>query len=85
MSSSYWCERIEIVRQQIAALDAALLEFALDGGKQTVSLDTGQTRVSYTRSDIASMNRTRDSLLNQLAVLEVRTGKSGSFFGRPAH
>jgi hypothetical protein len=81
--STYWTERLETVKSLISALDQALLEFAQDGGKQTVSMDTGQSRVSYSRSDISSMKSTRSALLNELATLEVRTGAcSGSFYGR---
>lgn len=83
---SYWCERLEVAKQQLAALDQALLEFAQDSGKQTVSIDTGQTRLSWTRSEMGSMRLARESLMSEIATLEIRTGKSsGGFFGRPSH
>ena len=79
---SYWTDRIVTVKAQIAELDAAIS--ALSDGVQSYTLDTGASRVVKTRVDISSMSRTRDSLLNELSVLEVRVYGSGSFFGRPA-
>lgn len=82
--STYWYERIEIIKSQIAAIDQALLEFAQDGAKQTVSLDTGQSRISYTRADISSLQRTQERLLVQLQSLERMTGQASSgFYARP--
>lgn len=74
MSAMNWQDALARAIAQYEALDAALLAFANDGGKQIVSVDTGQTRVSYQRSEVQSMTRARDSMLSHIAVLELRAG-----------
>lgn len=82
-STQFLKDRIAAIQAQITALDGALLEFASNGGKQTVSVDTGQTRVSYTRSEISSIRSVRDALMNELTMLQVRTGTcSAGYYGR---
>jgi hypothetical protein len=71
--STYWLDRLATVRALIEAYDAALLALGTDG-VQSYSLDTGQTRVVKTKFDISSLKNTRNSLLNELAVLEARVG-----------
>jgi len=83
--SDFWCQRLEIAKEQLTALDQALLQFAQDGATQTASFDTGQTRITWTRSEIGSIRKARDELLSEIATLEIRTGRSsGGFYGRPA-
>lgn len=82
--ANYWEEQIEKTKSLIAAMDQALLEFALDGAKQTASIDTGQSRVSYTRADISSLERVRYRLMVQLQTLEKAAGKGpGGLYLRP--
>jgi hypothetical protein len=83
-TSEFWQNRLTTTLALIAAYDAALLALG-EGGVQSYSLDDGQTRVTKTRFDIASLGRTRDRLLNELAVLEVRLGCSrGSSYAGPS-
>lgn len=69
-SSTYWQERIAIVKALILKYDAAL--DALATGVQQYSLDTGQTRQTVTKANMATLRDTRQSLLNELATLEAR-------------
>ena len=86
MSKIYWLERIEKVKLQIEALDQALLAFATDGAKQSVSVDTGQTRISYSRSEITSIQRTIERLLIQLQSLEKKCDLGpGGLYSRPGY
>lgn len=80
---NYWAERLETVRALIDSIDAALFALTVQG-VQSYTLDTGQTRVNKTHFDIASLRTTRASLLNELAVLEVRTGCVSPKVARPA-
>jgi hypothetical protein len=70
MSSTYWEERIAIVKALITAYDAAFL--AMANGQANYQLDTGQSRVLVTRHNIASLRLVRDSLSNELVTLEAR-------------
>ena len=84
---TFWETQVTETQTLIVAVSQALLEFATDGAKQTVSLDTGQTRLSYSRSQIAELERTRERLLIQLLNLEKLTGiRTGtSHYARPAY
>lgn len=81
-SSTWWSDRLAKLRTMVDAIDDALLALSTDG-VQSYTLDTGQTRVTKTKFDIASLKNTRLSLLNEIATLEVRVGCSkGSTYGR---
>ena len=49
------------------AIDALVVQ-----GMQSYTLDTGQTRQTVTRFELASLQRQLDSLMNRLATLEAR-------------
>jgi hypothetical protein len=70
-SDSYWAGRIATVKAIIAKYDDALLQFSTSA-IQEYTLDTGQTRQTVTKANIASLRDTRSELLNELASLEAR-------------
>lgn len=72
MSRAFWLERIEKTKALITAYDDAVLALGLDGGVQSYTLDTGQSRQTVTSADIPSLNRMISSLENKLATLEAR-------------
>lgn len=73
---TFLAERIAKTKALIVAYEDALLAFA--DGRQSYSLDTGQTRQSVTRVQIPSLERTLAALENRLAVLEARCGRSNA-------
>lgn len=83
--STFWEDQLTATQGLITAINQALLEFALDGAKQTVSMDTGQSRVSFTRSQISELERTRERLMIQALNLENMTGQSSgnSHYAKP--
>ena len=70
-SSTYIQARITATKAQIEAYEAAILAFA-DGAQQSYRLDTGQSVVQVTRADLATLNKTIDTLYSRLAGLEAR-------------
>lgn len=84
MGVSYWCERLIKTKALISAIDDALLQFATSGGATSVSIDTGQTRTSYTKADTTKLASMRDHLLNEISVLEIKCGcRRGAHVARP--
>lgn len=75
--TSYWRDRIAIVKALILKYDAAL-DALSTGGMFQYSLDTGQTRQTVTRHNISSLKATRDSLLNELSTLNARVCGAGT-------
>jgi hypothetical protein len=69
-----WEARLTKLYAELDALDDALLAVATSGGVQTYSLDDGQTRVTKSKFEIGSMRRHRDSVQNEIAILEQRLG-----------
>jgi hypothetical protein len=75
---AYWLGKIDTVKSIIDAYDAAILALIADNGVESYKLDTGQSVQTVTRSSLTSLQRTRTSLLNELATLEARVyGSSG--------
>lgn len=69
--------RITVIKEQITALETAMLE--LDAGViQSYTIDTGQTRSTVTKGDIAKMQDMLDGLYNQLTVFCARLEGGGT-------
>jgi vacuolar-type H+-ATPase subunit D/Vma8 len=64
-------ERITATETAIAAYEDAVLAIGTEGVESYI-LDTGQSRQNVTKIDLASMQRTLDSLYNRLATLQAR-------------
>lgn len=82
MDATFLQARIDATKAQIIAYEDAAT--SLGGGVQSYTLDTGQTRQTVTRVDLADLNRTIESLYNRLATLEARRNGTGVVTGLPS-
>lgn len=83
MNRTYLAERINVTKALIEAYEGAVLALGATGGVQSYTLDTGQSKQTVTRADMASLNAILDSLYNRLATMEARL-YGGSVTVRPA-
>jgi hypothetical protein len=74
-------ERLEAKKASVAALDAAIT--ALQSGAQMYSLDTGQTRQSVTKANLASLIASRESLEAEIVNLHNRLCGGAAIVARP--
>lgn len=77
-------ERIEQTKMLITAYEDAALAVGVNGGVQSYSLDTSQSKQTVTRADIPSLHRIIDSLYNRLAILEMRLYGGSVTIARPS-
>lgn len=82
MDSEFLQQRIDATKALIVAYEDAVTAL-VSGGVQTYTLDTGQSRQTVTRLELATLNRNIDSLYNRLATLQARLN-GGSVTVRPA-
>lgn len=82
MDSEFLQQRIDATKALIVAYEDAVTAL-VSGGVQTYTLDTGQSRQTVTRLELATLNRNIDSLYNRLATLQARLN-GGSVNVRPA-
>ena len=83
MDRDFLQDRIDKTKLLIAAWEDALQALGDETGIQSYTFDSGQTRQVVTRSDIGTINRIIDSLMNRLAVLEARLDGRGVVTARP--
>lgn len=76
MDAAFLQERITKTKALIVAYEDAVLALT-EGGQASYMIDTGQTRQSVTRHDLAGMNATIDRLYNRLETLEARANGGG--------
>lgn len=81
MDAAFIQARIDATKAMIIAYEDAAT--ALAAGVQSYTLDTGQTRQTVTKLDLAQLQRTIDSLYNRCATLEARLNGSGTVTTRP--
>jgi hypothetical protein len=74
-------ERLEAKKASVAALDAAIT--ALQSGAQMYSLDTGQTRQSVTKANLAALLESREALEVEIVNLHNRLNGGASIVARP--
>lgn len=72
MDREFLTARIVVTKGLITAYEDAVLALSAANGVQSYTLDTGQSKQTVTRSDIASLNAMLDSLYNRLATFEAR-------------
>jgi len=84
MDQSFTIARITATKLQIVAYENAVLALGTDGGIQSYTLDTGQSRQTVTSADIPALTRILDSLYNRLATLEARAYGRSATYARPA-
>lgn len=82
MDSIFLQARIDAAKAQVVAYEAAI-DALVAGGVQSYSLDTGQSKQTVTRVDLARLHAAVDSLLNRIATLQARLNGSGVLIGRP--
>lgn len=83
MDVTYWVARIDATKVLIEAYENAALDLVA-GNIESYTLDTGQSRQTVTRVNIASLQRVIDSLYNRLVTLEQRAYGGATAMGRPA-
>ena len=83
MNAAFLQARITATQAQIVIYEAAA-EALGTGGAQSYLIDTGQSRQSVTKLDLADIQRTIDSLYNRCSTLEARLNGSGVVTSRPA-
>ena len=82
MDRAFLQEMIDAIQEQIRAYNAAILALTT-GQVQSYSLDTGQTKQTVTKNNLAALTATRQSLMNELCTLQARLDGSGSITVRP--
>lgn len=82
MDSEFLQQRIEATKALIVAYEDAVTALTT-GGVQSYTLDTGQSRQTVTRLEIATLQRNIDSLYNRLVTLQARLN-GGAVSVRPA-
>ena len=83
MDTEYLQSKITKTKAIIDAIDDALL-FLSTNPTQKYRLDTGQSVQSVDRFNIKELNETRESLYNQLCILQGRLTGNNVLIGRPA-
>lgn len=83
MDRDFIVSRITATKAIITAYEDAITALGTNGGVQSYTLDTGQSRQTVTRADLSSLNNMLDSLYNRLATLEARLYGS-AITARPA-
>lgn len=83
MDAAFINERITATKAMIVAYEDAATALG-SGGTQSYTLDTGQSRQTVTKVDLADIQKTIDSLYNRCATLEARLNGSGVVTGGPS-
>lgn len=81
MDIDFWKQRLAATKQQIIAYENA--SFALAGGVQSYTLDTGQGRQVVTKVDIVDLQKTLAELYGRCDTLSARIGGTGAVTVRP--
>lgn len=81
MDNAFIQDRITATKAQIIAYETAAEQLAA-GTIQTYTLDTGQSRQTVTKFELATLQRVIDQLYNRCATLEARLN-GGTVTGRP--
>lgn len=82
MDSTFLQARITAIQAQVVAYESASLALAA-GGIQSYKLDTGQSMQWVTKLDLDMIQRTLNSLYNQLQLLEYRLNGGNTSIGVP--
>ena len=82
MDATFVKSRIDTIKLRIVAYEDAARALATDG-TQLYTLDTGQSKITVTKLDLANIRATIDGLMNQLVVYEARLTGNGVLIVRP--
>lgn len=83
MDSEFLQARIDKTKLLIAVYEDAA-EAIGTGGAQSYTLDTGQSRQTVTKLDLAMLSDTLAGLYNRCAMLEARLNGGNTHMARPA-
>lgn len=83
MDAAFISERITATKAMIVVYEDAATALG-DGGTQSYTLDTGQSRQTVTKVDLGDIQKTIDALYNRCATLEARLNGSGVVTGGPS-
>lgn len=75
-------DQIDAAKAQLTALNAAQLGIS-SGAIESYTLDTGQSKITVTKSSISTLDNAIDSLLNRIATMCARLNGSGTTITRP--
>lgn len=82
-SDSEWIEaRLAGARATVVALETAINALTVDG-VASYTIDTGQTRQTVTRQNVAELRNSLSAAENRLTVLEARYCRGGRFQAKP--
>lgn len=81
--STYWADRLTAAKAALEAYEAAELAFVTDGSIQEYSIDTGQSVVKVTRSNMTEIRRSIHMLSNRVATLSQRVNGCNTRVFRP--
>lgn len=81
MDNTFLQQRIDKAKEQLAAIEDAQLAIAT-GAIDSYTVDTGQTRTTVTKSNLAVLDNLIDSLLNRISTLEARRNGAGVTIAR---
>jgi hypothetical protein len=84
MDVAFEQEQLEKIKEMIAAYNDAISAFLTQADVQTYTLNTGQTTTTVSRTQLASLQATRRSLMNEYAVMCNRLHGDGTHNGAPA-
>lgn len=84
MNQAYLLERITKTKDLIVAYEDAILALS-SGSVKSYSLDTGQSKQSVTKQDVAQLQTTLSSLENRLSILCTRANGSGTTYVKPGY
>jgi hypothetical protein len=76
-TDTFWSDQLAEMKAEVVIYNAAIRAFA-SSNIQSYQLDTGQSRQLVTRANLATLRDTRDSLLNDIDVLESRLCGTGT-------
>lgn len=72
-SEQFWADELQNARYILSLINKAIADLTANP-TQSYTLDTGQTKQTVTKADLAQLYQRRDALIGQIAIIESRTG-----------
>ena len=83
MDNTFLAARITQTQALIIAYEDAVLALTTNGGVESYTIDTGQTRTTVTRTNLKDINKSLESLYNRLCTMQARLTGGGVTIARP--
>lgn len=84
LDNEFLDRQIAKLKELIEKHDEAILKLlASPDAYASYTIETAQTRETFTKGTLPQLRAARASLLNELAVLDARRNRTGRFYGRP--